>query len=98
MVEKIGLNNLEDMGKVKDRAKAIFKEIDTDGNGQIDVAEMGQAMKILGVTLTNTELSTMMTEADADGDMLIDCDEFVDLCCEEVKRYKRVTTSFCTVS
>jgi len=97
MIEKIGLENLDDTGKVESRARSIFKEIDSDSNGKIDQDELGKAMKNMCVTLSQGELANMMKEADEDGDMLMDEDEFADLCLQEVKRYKNVTTSMCSV-
>mmetsp|Transcript_25654 Transcript_25654/g.51508 ORF Transcript_25654/g.51508 Transcript_25654/m.51508 type:complete len:127 (-) Transcript_25654:385-765(-) len=97
MIEKIGLNNLDDLSKVEQRAKEIFQEIDTDANGKIDQEELGRAMSNMGVKLTKSELSRMMYEADEDQDALIAPYEFIDLCKEEVKRYKNVTSQACSV-
>jgi len=95
MIEKIGLEHLDDTGKVESRARSIFAEIDSDANGKIDQEELGKAMRNMGVSLSVGELTNMMKEADEDGDMLMDVDEFADLCLQEVKRYKAVTTSMC---
>lgn len=52
---------------MKKRASEIFQEIDTDGNGKIDVTELKTAMITLGVALKQSEAEAMMMEADADG-------------------------------
>jgi len=93
LMEKIGKTHLNDQGEVKKRASEIFTEIDTDGNGKIDVAELKVAMGNLGVNLKQGEAESMMREADADGDMLMDVEEFIDVCWEEVQRFRNVTQS-----
>merc|ERR1712167_373795 len=97
VIEKIGVDLIKNDSAVKNRAREVFKEIDTDGNGQIDDAEQNSAMEKMGVTLTKKELDDMMTEADEDGDHLIDIDEFVALISAEVKRYNRARSKFCVV-
>jgi len=98
MVEKLGVDTPGDTTKIKARAKEVFLEIDTDNNGQIDQAELTVAMSSMGVKLKSSEVVNMMKEADADGDLLIDLDEFIDLCCNEVARYYAVmNSSFCSL-
>jgi len=100
MVERLGVETPGDSTKIKARAKEVFQEIDTDNNGQIDQAELTVAMSSMGVKLKNSEVVNMMKEADADGDLLIDLDEFIDLCCNEVARYHAVMnpySSFCSL-
>lgn len=67
MIEKIGLEHLDDTGKVESRARSIFAEIDSDANGKIDQEELGKAMRNMGVSLSVGELTNMMKEADEDG-------------------------------
>ena len=67
IVEKIGMDILKDAAAVSNRAREVFKEIDTDGNGKIDEAELQSAMGSLGVKLSKKEVVAMMMEADEDG-------------------------------
>jgi len=101
-VNNIGMGNLEDMAKMESRAREMFKEMDTDANGAIDPAELKAAFSKMGCRLSSSEVSRMMEEADEDGDMLIDVDEFIELCAVEVNRFKacqaaQSQTQMCTV-
>ena len=40
--------------------REAFDLFDADGSGSIDVEEMGEAMKALGVTVTKSEIEKMM--------------------------------------
>lgn len=48
--------------------RASFKIFDKDGNGTIDAAELRQAMKSLGETMTDEEVDEMIKVADVDSD------------------------------
>lgn len=50
---------------------------DKDGNGTIDIEELGIVMRSLGQSPTKEELDTIINDADIDGDGQIDFDEFV---------------------
>ena len=54
--------------KILYSTKEVFKFFDKDGNGFIDVDELGLAMTILGKKLTEEEVDEMIKEADRDGD------------------------------
>jgi len=66
-------------GDPKKELEEAFKVFDADGNGQIDAAELKEAMTTLGEPLTNEELNAMMKAADKDGNGTIDYKEFVAL-------------------
>lgn len=48
-----GLNDSE----VLDRNDAVFKDLDADGSGQLDLEELQGAMQLLGVSVQDDELS-----------------------------------------
>ena len=57
--------------------RKIFDKFDGDGSGNIDAAELNEAMMGLGKRMTATELNRMVREADTNGDGTIDFEEFV---------------------
>jgi hypothetical protein len=68
--------------KERDRMKEAFSLFDKDGDGTITNTEIGTAMRQLGQKPTKAELQDILLEFDADGNGVIDFDEF----CEMVKR------------
>ncbi|CAE8738381.1 unnamed protein product [Polarella glacialis] len=54
-----------------------FKVFDRNCDGLISAAELRQSMQHLGETLDDSEVDEMIKEADADGDSMINYDEFV---------------------
>ena len=48
----------------------IFKELDVDGNGQLDAEEVALLATRLGKDMSPDELQQAMTEMDTDGDGL----------------------------
>lgn len=70
---------------LRERAKissweAVFTEFDLDGNGQMDLSELQQAMMTLGLKDTSEEeLRTMIAEVDTDGDGQLNREEFAKL-------------------
>ncbi|XP_033726870.1 calmodulin-A-like isoform X1 [Pecten maximus] len=57
--------------------RSAFKVFDRDGNGYIDGKELKYAMKRLGESMTDDEITEMLHEADVDGDGRINYEEFV---------------------
>ncbi|KAK3285208.1 hypothetical protein CYMTET_7179 [Cymbomonas tetramitiformis] len=55
----------------------VFKEIDVDGSGEIDVDELITAMKAFGLDLPDEQVQEMFNEADIDGGGSIGFEEFV---------------------
>ncbi|CAI2376087.1 unnamed protein product [Moneuplotes crassus] len=56
--------------------KEAFRLFDRDNSNSIDVAELRDAMKALGIPMTRSELRQMMKEVDTDGSGNIDFEEF----------------------
>ena len=56
--------------------KRLFDSIDADGGGTLDIEEMKQLFKDLGLELTQDQEATVMSRIDTDGSGEIDFDEF----------------------
>ena len=56
--------------------KAVFKTFDKDGDGTIDVEELGTALRSLGQNPTKEEVRKLIDETDKDGSGCIEFDEF----------------------
>eukprot|EP00184_Porphyridium_aerugineum_P008633 CAMPEP_0184692570 /NCGR_PEP_ID=MMETSP0313-20130426/994_1 /TAXON_ID=2792 /ORGANISM="Porphyridium aerugineum, Strain SAG 1380-2" /LENGTH=522 /DNA_ID=CAMNT_0027150409 /DNA_START=284 /DNA_END=1852 /DNA_ORIENTATION=- len=90
---KQGLKQFSAMNKLKKRAfqvmgtnlkkeeldelKKMFEAVDTDGSGNISIAELRTAMKKAGSKFTDQEVEEMLQTYDVDGDGTIDYSEFV---------------------
>ena len=64
--------------------KSAFELFDKDHSGSIDVAELKDAMKALGVYMKKEQVKEMMNKIDKDGNGTIDIDEFIDLMKEKI--------------
>ena len=60
----------------KRRVEPIFRKMDVDRSGAIDIDELRKVMAALKMRLTEEQLAGMMAEADTSGDHTIDLDEF----------------------
>uniref|UniRef100_A0A8C9WC68 Calcium binding protein 2a n=1 Tax=Scleropages formosus TaxID=113540 RepID=A0A8C9WC68_SCLFO len=66
-----------DMIGVKELRDA-FKEFDSNGDGQISLAELREAMKkLMGEQLNHREMDEVLRDVDLNGDGLVDFEEFV---------------------
>ncbi|EGB12013.1 hypothetical protein AURANDRAFT_9211, partial [Aureococcus anophagefferens] len=63
--------------------REIFNNIDADHSGEIDLEELGVAMKLLGREMAPEAVKEMMAKFDKDGDGNLDMDEFVALMSEK---------------
>lgn len=73
------LNALSDV-----ELRTIFELYDTDNSGGLDADELKVALrKVLGADLPLEDCQDLVSAADADGNGVVDLDEFVDICREE---------------
>lgn len=66
----------------KEEIDNAFQLFDKDHSGSIDVGELKDAMKALGIFLRKHEVREKMTQVDKDGSGAIDRDEFTALMAE----------------
>ena len=59
--------------------REAFDLFDTDHSGEIDVAELKQALMNLGIDTKNQTLQNMLADIDKNGNGNIDFDEFIDI-------------------
>jgi len=64
--------------------REVFALFDADGNGSLDVKELGVVMRSLGLSPTEFELRAMVCEVDADGSECIEWPEFLHLMSRKV--------------
>lgn len=74
--------------KKKEELKRVFATFDKDGDGFITKKELRESLKGIGMVMTEKEVEEMVQKLDANGDGLIDLDEFCDLFESMVKREK----------
>ena len=66
--------------------KAVFKTFDKDGDGTIDVEELGTALRSLGQNPTKEEVKKLIDETDKDGSGCIEFDEFAKMMAQRSAR------------
>ena len=74
--------NYEQNGLTEDEVLEIreaFDLFDSDKSGEIDVAELKQALGNLGIDTKNQTLQNMLSDIDKNGNANIDFDEFIDM-------------------
>eukprot|EP00347_Sterkiella_histriomuscorum_P023352 403334973 len=67
-----------------DEIRSAFELFDRDNSGNIDVNELRDAMKALGIYLKKEEVKNMMARVDKDGSGSIELDEFMALMAEKI--------------
>ena len=65
--------------------KLAFDLFDKDGSGSIDINELRDAMKALGVYLPRDKVKSLMKEIDTDGSGSVEFDEFLNLMKDKLK-------------
>ena len=69
----------------KEQYGRVFREFDVDGNGTMNLQELGNALRRLKLHPTLQELKAMMRECDANGSGTLDEMEFLDLVARRVE-------------
>ena len=69
-----------------ERAKEMFKELDTDNSGYIDHGELKKALKNLGIQASDAEVSFLLARADSDGSGELDYREFLKIIAPYIKQ------------
>ena len=69
----------------KEEIDNAFLLFDKDKSGSIDVMELKDAMKALGIFLKRSEVKETMRKVDKDGSGAIDKDEFTALMAEQIE-------------
>ena len=65
----------------RERIRALFSKLDTDGSGKIDAQELDAGLKdVLGFDADEGTVAQLMREIDADGDGEIDVEELSKVC------------------
>merc|ERR1711892_1323568 len=59
--------------------KKAFRRFDTNGDGELDKAEMKQLFSASGKNVTDQDIDAIFKKGDLDGDGMIDIQEFVKL-------------------
>ena len=72
-----------DKDKVIRKCREYFKQMDTNGDGQIDAHEFAQMMEYIGMDLDKSELQRAYDKADQDGNGSISFREFYNSYCNE---------------
>ncbi|XP_074573899.1 calmodulin-like protein 6 [Curcuma longa] len=75
-----GDSSIEDDGERE--LERIFSTFDKDGDGFITAGELEESLRRLGLAVTAEETAAMVDRVDANGDGLIDLQEFRQLCAE----------------
>ena len=65
----------------------VFKKYDSDGSGELDPAELLNALRDLGLPLTLEEVQQAVAEIDCDGDGTVSIKEFLSLLNYRVRRF-----------
>merc|ERR1711871_520886 len=57
----------------------MFRALDHDGSGTIDIVEVGAMLTSIGESMSSDEVTAMMQEADVNSDGVIDFKEFTNM-------------------
>ena len=78
----------EENNKFLQDLKEVFRTIDKDNNGYINLKELEIAMRAFGFELNEIEIIELMKEYDKDGNDNLDLVEFIDLMNKKTKEQK----------
>ena len=68
----------------------VFKIIDENENGTIDLDELGKGLRCLGLNPTNSDLKDLLNEYDKNNDQVLNLDEFVELYVKYTQKFSSV--------
>ena len=68
----------------------VFKIIDEDESGTIDIRELGKGLRCLGLNPTNSDLKELLDEYDKNNDQVLNLDEFVELYVKYTQKFSSV--------
>ena len=69
----------------EEEIRSAFDLFDKDGGGSIDIHELRDVMKALGVYLSKDKVKAMMKEVDTDGSGTVEFDEFRNMMKDKIK-------------
>jgi len=75
-VSGVAAANLARAAAEDETLRALFDEIDADGNGTLDRHEIGRMAKVLGMPLSSNQLDSAMVQMDTDHSGGVDYEEF----------------------
>ncbi|GMH83114.1 hypothetical protein TrST_g8031 [Triparma strigata] len=76
-IQKLFLSLSRNPKTRKPNFKRIFEELDSDGSGTLQTEELGKAMEMMGIDLTEEEVVRLTARLDIDGDGDINYMEFI---------------------
>jgi Ca2+-binding EF-hand superfamily protein len=77
--KKAGRERREEITRYNDKRREVrelFDEVDTDGSGEVDAAEVAQLVQNLGIKMNPSELQDAMAKMDIDGSGEVEFEEF----------------------
>lgn len=83
-------NQREMLGLEDDTVDAIqdvFRSLDKDSSGYLDVSELETAMRSMGTESTKQEIDALVSQIDIDGNGCVDIFEFAKMVSEKLKDY-----------
>jgi len=84
----IGIRKGDPDSKIVEMAENAFDFFDDDSSGQLNMMELDQAFRKMGIVLTEKELTALVEEVDQDGDGMIDKQEFANMVLETISQMK----------
>merc|ERR1740121_296022 len=72
---RLGLNDM-----TEDELRKLFSEMDADGSGAIDAAELQTALANRGFLVSQRAVNSMIAKANTNHDNVIEIDEFLKIC------------------
>jgi len=74
-----GVGTPADMQQLIERSSRAFSQFDTNGDGELDLEELQEALKLVGIEAAPEEVMTLMEDFDEDGTFTLCAEEFQEL-------------------